>query len=677
MTNSPGKKNVSIFDQLKALEQGKSTEEMSMDIAPMPDPMEGYDDCDCSSCVDKYLQDCKANYQRYVEQQKIEYSKIDKYSSYRTEYSYSINQTVPNLPPERPAYDLQDNDVFGGSPMRAVELLNEKQYLDACRIVAQLSGEVIEWLSIPVQIRKLGKVANIDPHEWVGDTDWSCKKFYASMSMQFGANFIYDMSDVYSGYFAYIEGALRLWKYKVAFRNRVSGYLYSWVYKMAPYSLLEAYKATVLPFLKYHGDKKRYLFSDSIEFNDVVLVSNMTPDLQEIASILLHDCRSGEAMVKLTLNLKKSYERHVVLSGLPFFHETVCIGSTWDNIKAEKFDSDMDALSSALNIGLPKEYVTHLLQAIGYETEADRINIIQYLLTQRRFFEILVKGIKAAGVVDNPDLDCLLYTVGYNRPSFMSLRDPATFVLQAVANNTEAPTEVQSKLNDKIAQRSPRFAKKNWAYQHEKGLKVGWLFKQVLEYMQKMTAEGHTFYIHGRDGEIVYQLAKRSGHNISCKFAITSRSLGPTTKDLNALDESYSSYLKRVFPQTNKKSIHLDSGFYGSVPRWFHNNGWDNTSSFVLVGARPDAETQKYQLPYTRREINGSIQSFDSLAATYMEDINHRLQTPDKWGKLKFDKNAGGFWAYIYGIEESIKNEWPDFYSVKQPRVGHVQQIAA
>lgn len=639
-------------------------------VAPMEDPMLGYDGCTCSHCVAAHVEDATTRYNAYVANLTAQWGP----PVFKMPELGIQNKLSPS--PELPTYDLKDIEVFGGASDEQVEAMTIEKYLKTCDAIAKKAG-FNEYQFISREVRAIGKAINIDPVEWVTDKQWGVEAFHLAMKIQFGASYYYDINSTYGGYRSYVHGYARLWKYKVRFTARTSSYFFDWVYSTAPLELLEAYKDTVIPFLQYHGSKIRHLFTDSVQFNDVVLASNCSGDLREVVSVLLADGQSGESMMETAINLSKMTSQWPDIIKLARGMSTVKNGAMRKGDRLPKFIDTMNTLQSALNIGVPSAYVDYLLGQVVYENEENRVSTISTLLGQRRYFERVIQGLKQAGITEPEYITKVFYVVAGERPSFMSLRDPVAFVRRALASTAQPPENMLGKINDKIAQRSPSFAKRNWASEHTKGLKIGWMFKQVLEYMEIKTAEGHTFYIHGRDGEIVYQLARRSGRKISCKFAITSRSLGPTNKNLSAMDKEYSDYLKRVFPQKNPKSIHLDSGFSGSVPKWFHSNGWDSTSSFVLVGANEGLAAQ-YQLPYTNRAIDGMTHRFDNLASTYMEDINHRLVSPDKWGKLKFNESAGGFWAYIYGIEDSIKAEFPEFYNVKKPRsVGHVQQAAA
>lgn len=620
-------------------------------IPPMGDPMEGYDGCTCSCCIQVHTEDFIANYNAQL--QKILGGVVI------LQPGLVAESLTPHV--QLPKYDLQDQEVFGGLSSEDIVSMSDEQYLKICDDIAKANKNV-SWAKLARAIKIIGNYIKIAPNEWVLDKKWSCQKFHEAMVRQWGGGYETNMRKGNgSSYYEYVHGYALLWKYKISFNNYVSGSSFTWIYNHTSLAILEANKEKIIPFIASYIARGHTLYG---LFSDLITATNLPENMQETATTLLNEGYSGETLIKMCLKITKLSERWVNLVKLPQGTRAIKSCSIKEGDFYNKFVKDMDTLSSALNLGVPEGYCSEVMYRLYLGSAHDPISAIESLLNQRRYFELILKGIKAAQIQSYDDITKIFYALVMERPSVAALRNPAEFVRKSLEKEVVPPTNVLGKIQDKIAQRAPTFAKQKWSNQYNKGLKIGWLFKQVLEYMEKKTAEGHTFYIHGRDGEIVYQLARRSGRKINCKFAITSRSLGPTRNNLNELDADYVKYLKRVFPQNDKKAIHLDSGFSGSVPKWFHRSGWDPSGGLVLVGACNTAKD--YQLPFVNRQIDGLLCNPDGLAGTYMEDITHRLISPDKWGKLKFNEASGGFWAYIYGIEESIKAEFPEFYNVKK-----------
>jgi hypothetical protein len=190
---------------------------------------------------------------------------------------------------------------------------------------------------------------------------------------------------------------------------------------------------------------------------------------------------------------------------------------------------------------------------------------------------------------------------------------------------------------DRAAQRLPELAIKWHGWEYERGKRIAHIMAQVTERVKALVDEGHTVFIHGRDGELMYQLALRAGVSpANVRYGITSR---PLTTQSGSVCENYREYLRATVPQ---EAVHVDTGFAGSIPAWFRRHGWEVTSIQMVSATDPENQME--------------ISTKENLRDMVLRDLEHsaqRLASPKQWPP-QYSHEAGGFWARLYGVCDAI-----------------------
>lgn len=227
----------------------------------------------------------------------------------------------------------------------------------------------------------------------------------------------------------------------------------------------------------------------------------------------------------------------------------------------------------------------------------------------------------------------------------------------------EAPDSVQNAAHNPAARAFDRAAREDlsWAAQqapaeYQRGRRVSAALNEVVDQIVDMANRGEEIFIHGRDGELLYEMVK---HRPNAKmkrihYGVTSRAIttglevaaSKQTNDYSShvlakKKEDIEAYLRRVVPPN---AVHVDTGFAGSIPRHLASMGIP-VKKVLMVSAVNPAEEFKISpdnLPsYGRREM-------------VLADLEHsaqRLRAPrlKEWGKTGYSADAPGFWARLAG----------------------------
>lgn len=283
-------------------------------------------------------------------------------------------------------------------------------------------------------------------------------------------------------------------------------------------------------------------------------------------------------------------------------------------------------------------------------------NCRQYEEQEHPLVVALWERILAAGCANHPTLIKHAQDLAYN-PGALSAALAAGHVpdpkmswhqilewLDSLGHSSGAPGDVgqdrsaQHHLRalDRLAQRDPEEAIRSYRAEYERGRRLGDLLRQVLACLRTQADEGATLVVHGRDGELIHELCRRSG--IPTRYAITSR---PLTTQRSSISAEYDQYLRATVPD---RAVHVDTGFAGSIPRWLGGRGWI-VAKIMMVSANVAED---------RMPIEGI--SASSLREIVLADLEHsaqRLECPRSWPP-RYSHEAMGFWARVYGACDEI-----------------------
>ena len=214
----------------------------------------------------------------------------------------------------------------------------------------------------------------------------------------------------------------------------------------------------------------------------------------------------------------------------------------------------------------------------------------------------------------------------------------------AHAHSGDRERQALGRALDRAAQRAPEWAIRGWRYEYDRGRRLAPVLGAALAGLTRLLDEGHTLFIHGRDGEILRDLLARHPRRAEWKgrvrYALTSRPL--TVEGRGALDSKYEAYLEKVCPRA-LPAIHVDTGFAGSIPRWFQRQRWTVQKLALL-----HAEDSEDALPETV-----ALASRDLVLAE-IEHSLHRLEKPRRWGEIEYSSGAPGYWARLYGVADAL-----------------------
>ena len=197
---------------------------------------------------------------------------------------------------------------------------------------------------------------------------------------------------------------------------------------------------------------------------------------------------------------------------------------------------------------------------------------------------------------------------------------------------------------DRLAAKDPEWAISQYENEYKRGKRIAPLMKDVVDHVEEIVKKGDTVVIHGRDGELIYDLLmRRPGIPKSrVKYAITSR---PLTTQASSIPDSYRDYLGRMVP---KGAVHIDTGFGGSIPEWFDRKGYE-VKDIRLVSAIDKTREIPVTFPLDDNERRDIV----------LSDLEHSSQRLDVvqyegWGNLRYSQAAPGYHARKYGVYDAL-----------------------
>lgn len=219
---------------------------------------------------------------------------------------------------------------------------------------------------------------------------------------------------------------------------------------------------------------------------------------------------------------------------------------------------------------------------------------------------------------------------------------------EAVADYEESKI---NRVRDRLAARDPEWAISQFKNEYDRGMRIAPLLREVVNHIEEMVMKGETIVVHGRDGELIYEmLMRRPGiRKDLVRYAITSRPLTVFSSAIPAdyeaqIPQNYRDYLGRMVP---KGAVHIDTGFQGSIPRWLDDRGFEVKKIQMVSATRPE-EQIPIDLPIpdnVRRDI----------VLSDLEHSSQRLENPlGGWGKLRYSYGAPGYHARKYGVYDAL-----------------------
>ena len=218
---------------------------------------------------------------------------------------------------------------------------------------------------------------------------------------------------------------------------------------------------------------------------------------------------------------------------------------------------------------------------------------------------------------------------------------------QARRAERERAEKIRARALDRLSQRAPEWAVREWASEYTRGRRLAPLYAQILDEVRRLRAEHGTVAVHLRDGEMILQVARRAGEGHGLVPILSSRPL--TTQGGGSA--AHEAYLRRVLPP-GRPAAHVDTGFAGSIPRWMMARGWA-VAAVALVSSTP----AEWQMPI---HWDGAR----SLRDVVLEDMEHCPQRlaelrggewPDEGPRrIRYSEEAPGFWARLYGICDAL-----------------------
>ena len=232
-----------------------------------------------------------------------------------------------------------------------------------------------------------------------------------------------------------------------------------------------------------------------------------------------------------------------------------------------------------------------------------------------------------------------LHFAGKNAPQTVSERDPRKGI---------------KRFYDRLAQQDQEWAITEFPGEYARGKRIAPILKDAIDYITSAVQKGDNVFIHGRDGELIYEILKRQkGLDLSkVRYAITSR---PLTTESRTFDSKYKSYLRRLIPED---AIHIDTGFEGSIPKWLKKKGFPVKDIKMVSATRPEE-----QIPSTTGLTPLQLRN---IVLSDLEHSSQRLENPKNLsvkeeGKLlggfhflTYSDAAPGFWARLYGVEDAL-----------------------
>ncbi|GIW60280.1 MAG: hypothetical protein KatS3mg087_1346 [Patescibacteria group bacterium] len=208
---------------------------------------------------------------------------------------------------------------------------------------------------------------------------------------------------------------------------------------------------------------------------------------------------------------------------------------------------------------------------------------------------------------------------------------------------------------DRLAQRNRDWAISQSRSEYQRGLDISGLMLRVLQALEKIKG---LLVIHGRDCELVFQLAKKIRPKLArrMRYVLSPRVLTVYADKSEELS-GYYAYLERIVPKTVPQT-HIDTGFAGSVPMWFKQRGW-NVRRIALISSTSErmALLGKESLSEETREIVLYDLEYSAQRLVELDSRNGERRAPGRadrkpWG---YSLSAPGFWARLYGVIDGIK----------------------
>ncbi len=259
-----------------------------------------------------------------------------------------------------------------------------------------------------------------------------------------------------------------------------------------------------------------------------------------------------------------------------------------------------------------------------------------------------------------------------------------------------ANKQPEYRARDRLAQRDPQWAVENNQRDYKRGVEQAKPVYEAAEWIAEQTLAGEKVVIHGRDGDIFYQLLKRMPRSkvdmSKISYLISSRPL--TTEhphegyrestyhypgDERSRDPEYDAYMRRLVP---RGAIHVDTGFAGSIPKWMDRYFQERMPTTREYEPRAhvkqikmlSADREENLIPIKSLDIKHKPSSermatrrglVDSIEHTSLrlqkfggnDETSERAARPWGKGRAAYSRQAPGFWAYLYGIEDAMRGK--------------------
>lgn len=247
-------------------------------------------------------------------------------------------------------------------------------------------------------------------------------------------------------------------------------------------------------------------------------------------------------------------------------------------------------------------------------------------------------------------------------------------------------SDIAGRARDRLAQREPSWAITEYPQEYERGQRLSRFLGHAVDQIAKEVQAGEDVVIHGRDGELLYELLKRRPDldHRKIHYVLSSRSL--TTErfksprqthddDEGELEpqhdehvkgwrrERFLEYLRKHIPPN---AVHVDTGFEGSIPRWiqeYEEVQIPVKKLFMISSADPRFQIpiDPSTLPPPRERLRKSKSKKSKTPDTpeaqvrdiVLNDLEYsaqRLASPKRWGAIGYSPDAPGFWARLYGV---------------------------
>lgn len=191
---------------------------------------------------------------------------------------------------------------------------------------------------------------------------------------------------------------------------------------------------------------------------------------------------------------------------------------------------------------------------------------------------------------------------------------------------------------DRLAQRDPEWAISEFPAEYKRGRRIAKFLEEITDHVEDLVNKGDVVVIHGRDGELLYDLLmRRPGIDKSkIRYALTSR---PMTTQAQFIPEVYKDYLGRMVP---KNAVHIDTGFAGSIPRWLDAQGYQ-IKAIRMVSATNPEEQIPVSIPISNEERR-------EIVLSDLEHSSQRLENPTQYrpASSENEPESGGFRGLVY-----------------------------